>query len=117
MVVKLVVGPSDQTTPCTLHTAPLLFIEQLATCSATPSRLVEGVANADRPTTDAAEEGVDARLDTNADAKATFPGSSHVTSIASIVTKFVVNDELIPIKIENIPGDYRLFNLVFIICF
>ena len=45
-----------------------------------------------------------------------FPRSSRVTSTSSIVTKFLVNEELVPIKIEKIPGDYRLFNLVFIIC-
>ena len=59
---------------------------------------------------------MDARLDTNVDVEATFPISSHVTRTGSIVTTFLVNEELIPIKIENIPGDYILFNLVFIIC-
>ena len=52
---------------------------------------VEGLVDAHRPTTDAADEGVDAGFDTNADAKATFPGSSHVTSTSSIVTTFLVN--------------------------
>ena len=52
-----VVGPSDQTTPRTPHTAPFLSIEQSATCSATPPRPTEGAADADRPTIDAAEEG------------------------------------------------------------
>ena len=56
-------------------------------------------------------------FDTNADVEATFPGSSHVTSTGSILTTFLVNDELIPIKIEKILGNYRLFNLVFIIYF
>ena len=55
---------------------------------------------------------MDTGLDTNVDAEASFPISSHVTSIGSIVTTFLVNDELIPIKIEKIPSDYRLFNLV-----
>ena len=54
------VGPSYQTTPRTPHTAPILFIEQSATCSMTPLRAVEGVADVAPPTTDAAEEGVDA---------------------------------------------------------
>ena len=57
---------------------------------------------------------MDARLDREVDA---FLGASRVTSIGSIVTTFLVNDELVPIKIENISCDYRLFNLVFIICF
>ena len=57
---------------------------------------------------------MDARLDREVDE---FPVSSRVTSTGSVVTTFLVNEELVPIKIENIPGDYRLFNLVFIICF
>ena len=112
------VGPSDQTTPCTPHIAPLLSIEQSATCSATPPRPAEGAVDADWPTiVDVAEEGVDAGLDTNVDVEVAFPGSSHVTSTGSIVTTFFVNEEGIPIKIEKILGDYRLFNLDFIICF
>ena len=107
------VGPSDQTTPCTPHISPLLSIEKLETCSVTPPRPAKGAADASPPTTNAAEEGVDARLDREVDA---FPGSSRVTSTGSVVTTFLVNEELVPIKIENIPGDYRLFNLVSIIC-
>ena len=90
--------------------------EQSATRSATPPRLAEGAADVDRPTTDAAEEGVDAGLYTNADVEATLSGSSRVTRTGTIVTKFLVNEELVPIKIEKIPADYRFFNLVFIIC-
>ena len=82
----------------------------------TPPRPAECASDDVPPTTDAAEEGVDVGLDTNADVEATFPGSSRVTSTGSIVTTFLVNEELIPIKIENISGDYILFNLVFIIC-
>ena len=110
-----VVGTSDQTTPRTPHTAPFLSTKQSKTCSATPLRTVEGAAYDDRPTTDVAKEGVDAEFDTNADAEATFPGSSYVNSTSSIVTTFLVNEELVPIKIEKIPSNYRLFNLVFII--
>ena len=82
----------------------------------TPPRPTEGATDANRPTTNPAEEGVDAGFDTNVDAEAAVLGPSHVTSIGSIVTTFLVNEELVPIKIEKIPGDYRLFNLVFIIC-
>ena len=53
--------------------------------------------------------------DTNVDVEAAFPRSSHFTSTSSIVTTLLVNDELLPIKIENILSNYRLFNLVFII--
>ena len=102
------VGPSDQTTPCTPHTAPILSIEQLETCSTTPLRPAEGVADVASPTTNAAEEGVDAGLDRDVEA---FHGSSRVTSTGSIVCTFLVNEELVPIKIERIPGHYRLFNL------
>ena len=58
---------------------------------------------------------MDAGLDTNVDAEVAFPGSSRVTSTGSVVTTFLVNKELVPIKIENILGNYTLFNLVFII--
>ena len=53
--------------------------------------------------------------DSNVDVEATLHGSSCVTSMGSIETTFLVNEELIPINIEKIPGNYRLFNLVFII--
>ena len=85
----------------------------MATCSATPPRAAEGAADVAPPTTDATEEGVDAGLDRDVEA---FPGSSRVTSAGSIVCTFLVNEELVPIKIERIPGHYRLFNLFFIIC-
>ena len=59
---------------------------------------------------------MEAGFDTTIDAEPEFPGSSYVTSTNSIVTTFLVNDELVPIKIEKIPGNYRLFILVFILC-
>ena len=59
---------------------------------------------------------MDALLYTNIDAEAAFPGSSRVTSTGSVVTTFLVNEKLVPIKIERIPSHYRLFNLVIIIC-
>ena len=73
----------------------------------------ESVVDASPPTINVVEEGADAGLDRDVDA---FPGSSHVTRIGSIVCTFLVNEQLVPIKIERIPGDYILFNLVFIIC-
>ena len=79
----------------------------------TPPRAAEGATDVALPTTDATEEGVDAGLDRDVEA---FPGSSRVTSTSSIVCTFLVNEELVPIKIERILGHYRLFNLVFIIC-
>ena len=107
------VGPNDQTTPCTPHIAPLLSIEKSETRSVTPPRPAKGAVDASPPTTNAAEEGVDVGLDREVDA---FPGYSCVTRTGSIVKTFLVNEELVPIKMEKIPGDYRLFNLVFIIC-
>ena len=106
-------GPSDQTTPRTPHIAPILSTKQLATRSVTPPRAVEGAVDVSPPTTDAAEEGMDAGLDRDVEA---FPGSSLVTSTGSIECTFLVNEELYPINIDRIPGHYRLFNLVFIIC-
>ena len=53
---------------------------------------------------------MDAGLDRDVE---TFPGSSRVTSTGSIVCTFLVNEELVPVKIERIPGHYRLFILVF----
>ena len=82
------VGPSDQTTPRTPHNAPLLSTKQSIAHSTTPLILAEGAANASPPTTDAAEEGVEAGLDREVDA---FPGSSRVTSTGSIVCTFLVN--------------------------
>ena len=72
---------------------------------------MEGATDVAPPTTDAAEEGVDAGLDRDVEA---FPGSSHVTSTGLIVCTFLVNEELVPIKIERILGHYRLFNLFFV---
>ena len=62
----------------------------------TPPRVSEGVADVAPPTIDATEEGVDAGLDRDVEA---FPGFSHVTSTGSIKCTFLVNEELIPIKI------------------
>ena len=101
---------SDQTTPCTPHTSPILSTEQSATRSVTPPRAAEGEADGASPTTDVVEGGVDAGLDRDVEA---FPGSSHVTSTGSIKCTFFVNEKLVPIKIERIPGHYRLFKFFF----
>ena len=95
------VGPSDQTTPRTPHTTPILSTEQSATRSATPLRAEEGEADGAPPKTDVVEEGVDAGLDRDVEA---FPGYSRVTSTGSIKCTFLVNEELLPINIERIPG-------------
>ena len=87
-----------------------MSIEQLVTHSATPPRAAEGEADGAPPTTDAVEEGVDAGIDRDVEA---FPGSSRVTSTGSIKCTFLVNEKLVPIKIERIPGYYRLFNFFF----
>ena len=103
-----IVGLGDQTTPFTPHTTPLLSIEQSTTCFVTSLRPAKGAVDADRPTIDAAEEGVDAWIDKDVEA---FPRSSLVTSTGSIKCTFLVNEELVPINIERIPCHYRLFNL------
>ena len=79
----------------------------------TPLRETEGETDVAPPIIDVAEEGVDGGLDRDVEV---FPGSSHVTSTGLIKCTFLVNAELVPIKIERIPGHYRLFNLFFIIC-
>ena len=111
------IGPSEKTTPRTPHTAPFLSTEHSTTFSVTPSRPAKGAFDDDRTTIDHAEEGVEAESNTSADAEATFLGYSRVTNTGLIVTTFLVNEELVPINIEKIPGNHRLFNLVFIICF
>ena len=98
------VGPSDQTNPRTPHTTPIFSTKQSATCSAKPLRAAKGASDASPPTTDDAEEGVDVGL--ARDVKA-FPGSSRVTSSGSIVCIFLVNEKLVPINIERIPGHYK----------
>ena len=62
------VGPNDQTTPRTPHTTPILSTKQSVTRSGTPLREVEGAADVAPPTTNAAEEGVDAGLDRDVEA-------------------------------------------------
>ena len=47
---------------------------------------------------------MDAGLDRDVEA---FPGSSCVTSTSSMKCTFLVNEELVPIKIERILGHYR----------
>ena len=60
------------------------------------------------------EQGVDVEISKD-NAQATFPGSSRVTSMGTLETTILVDDNLVPIKIENIPGIYTLFNLLFVI--
>ena len=81
------VGPSDQTTPRTPHTATILSTKQSETRSVTSPREAEGAADVVPPTIDAAEEGVDAGLDREVDA---FLGSSRVTRTGSVVCTFLV---------------------------
>ena len=70
----------------------------------------------DRCTPDHVEERVDAEHASIDIVEATFPGSSHATSMSTIQTTFLVDEDLIPIKIERIPCNYyALFKLVFII--
>ena len=51
------VGPSDQTTPRTPHTTPILSTEQLATHFVTSSREAEGAANVAPPIANAVMQG------------------------------------------------------------
>ena len=99
----------------TPHTTLFFSTEQLTTLSMTPPRPKESAVVADSHTPDCADKGVDAEPVSNANSKAAFPGSSRVNKTSLIKTTFLVNEELVPIKIENIPGHYTLFNLVLII--
>ena len=101
--------------PSTLIHAPLLSSEQLARHSRTPLRPTKSVFAANQCTPYYAKEGVDAETASIVDVEATFLGSSHVTSKCTIDMIFFLNEELVPINIENIPGNYTLFKLVFII--
>ena len=92
--------------------ASLLSTKQLVTCSAIPPRPTESAPAGDRRTPDHAKEGVYADPASIADVEATFPGSSRVTSMGTIETMFLVNEEIVPIKIEKILGNYTLFKLV-----
>ena len=64
-------------------------------------------------TPDGTEQGVDAEI-SNDNAQVTFPQSSSVTSMGTLETTFLVDDNLVPIKIEKIPGIYTLFKLFYI---
>ena len=115
-------GPNDargessheKTTP---HTSlvPLLSIGQLVTHSATPPRPTVSAPTNDQCTPDRTKEGVDAEPASIDIVEATFPRYSCVTSTGTIQTTFWVEKELVPIKIEKIPGNYSLLKLVFII--
>ena len=70
----------------------------------------------DRRTPNRAEEGVDAEPASINIVETTFLGPSCVTRMGTIQKIFLVDEELILIKIEKIPGNYyALFKLVFII--
>ena len=40
---------------------------------------------------------------------AAFPGASRVSSTGTLETSFLVDENLVPIKIEKIPGIYKMF--------
>lgn len=70
--------------------------------------------NSDQSTLDRSKEGVDAAPASIDIAKATFLGSSRVISTSTIQKKKLVDEDLVPIKIEKIRGNYTLLMLVFI---
>ena len=117
------VGPSDargessheKMTPRSSNVL-LSLTENSSTCSSTPSRPSISAPNSDWCTPYCVEEWVDAEHASIDIGKATFPGSSRVTSTSTIHTTFLVDEEIVPIKIENISGNYyALFKLVIII--
>ena len=52
-----------------------------------------------------AEEGVDVENAIINIAEEKFPRSYHVTSMGTIQTTFLLDEELVPIKIKKIPGN------------
>ena len=59
---------------------------------------------------DGTEQGVNAEI-SNDNVQVAFPGSSYVSNMSTPETTFFVDDNIVPTKIENIPGIYTLFNL------
>ena len=100
-------------TPHTSH-VPLLSTEQSTTCFMTPLILDVSATATGWRTLDGTEQGVDAEIRIE-NAQASFHGYSCVTNTGTLETTFLVDDNLVPIKIEKILGIYTLFNLLFVI--
>jgi hypothetical protein len=96
----------EHLTPRASENVPFFSTEQSKTHSRTPQREDVGAPSTARCMTDHAEQGqgVDASESSIDIAQATFPGSSHVISMGTIQTTFLVDENLVPIKIEKIPG-------------
>ena len=80
----------------------------------TPLRLYVSAPASGRHMLDHIEQGVDAET-SNDNAQARFPESSHVTSTGTLQTTFLVDENHVPINIENIPSIYTFLKLLFII--
>jgi hypothetical protein len=104
------VGTSVVATPCTQHhmgTPPRVDVDvgtTPVTQTGTPPRVDVGTTpDPDQHMPECAQDVVDAEHGI-AHFEACFPGSSHVTSMGTLPVTFLVNDELIPMKIEKLPG-------------
>jgi hypothetical protein len=81
-----------------------IILDMPVTHTGTPSRVDVGTTpGPDEHMPECARDDVDAEHGF-AHFEACFPGSSHVTSMGTLPVTFLVNDELIPMKIENLPG-------------
>jgi len=102
-------GTTEHETPTTTNYVPFpsdqsrthIFASQMEHEGTTPS---SGRSTSDRADQD---QGVDAEEDSIDITIASFPGSSHVTSTGTLETTFLVDENLVPIKIEKIPGTIK----------
>ena len=92
----------------------LFLTEQLATQSTTPLIPYVSTTTTGRRTPDGTEQGVDANI-SNDNAQAAFLRSSRVTRMGTLETTFFMDENRVPIKIEEISSIYTLFNLLFVI--
>ena len=100
-------------TPPTSH-FPFLSNENLASQSTKPLIPYVSATASNRRMLDGTKQGVNAEI-SNDNAQAAFHVSSHVTTTGTHETTFLVDDNLVPIKLKKIPSIYTLFNLLFAI--
>ena len=62
-----------------------------------------------------AHDVVDAEPNAMLDCKGIFPRGTHVTSMGKLKVSFLVDDNLIPMKTNNLTGIYEVFSILCII--
>ena len=93
---------------------PFLFNEQLVTQSMTHLIPDVSATTSVRRILGGTEQGVDVEI-SNDNAQAAFPRYSYVSSMGTLETTFLVDDNLVLINMDNISGIYTFFNLFFVI--